>query len=288
LRPIWMSQISSEPLSTIETTLLDHSLAPEQAPKYHLLACWNPSMYKMLTSPKGQFQWMEELPNVQTNVPSNVISIASSTQKSSHGYYYTPGAADDQESWDRHLTPALFWQHYRKILDPALTEDETDACIDVLVQQCRESQELHNQPRPELCDEENANQIGTLPLWVGSRRAGRPPTCWQQYDAILNVTEQEYPEMTNSIVEAGQSTNRFYLQLAVAEGKRDKTELERWMPVGLAFLIHHLRQNRRVLGSLCPRQGPLRGHGFGVGCVGLSPLGISLASSGPFRPMEYQ
>ena len=35
--------------------------------------------------------------------------------------------------------------------------------------------------------------------------------------------------------------------MPVEEGKRDKHELEKWLPVGLVFLIYHLQQGRRVL-----------------------------------------
>ena len=28
-------------------------------------------------------------------------------------YSYVPGAGDDEESWARGLTPALFWQHHQ-------------------------------------------------------------------------------------------------------------------------------------------------------------------------------
>jgi hypothetical protein len=33
-------------------------------------------------------------------------------------YYYTPGAAADEESWARHLTPAIFWKYSDRLLDP--------------------------------------------------------------------------------------------------------------------------------------------------------------------------
>jgi tRNA A64-2'-O-ribosylphosphate transferase len=85
------------------------------------------------------------------------------------------------------------------------------------------------------------DRIGNLNLWIGSRRAGRPPTCWTRFEAILNVTNVEYPDMNIT------SPHYAYLQLSVAEGKRDRTELERWMPVGLVFLIQQLQQGHRVL-----------------------------------------
>jgi len=30
-----------------------------------------------------------------------------------YSYSYVPGAGDDEESWARGLTPALFWQHHQ-------------------------------------------------------------------------------------------------------------------------------------------------------------------------------
>ena len=32
-------------------------------------------------------------------------------------------------------------------------------------------------------------------LAVGSRRAGRPPECWAAFDAVVNVTQDEYAGM---------------------------------------------------------------------------------------------
>ena len=86
--------------------------------------------------------------------------------------------------------------------------------------------------------------IGDTKLAIGTRRAGRPPECWQHFDAILNVTDMEYEDIHNDCVE---SSERFYLQLPVKEGKRDKSELERWMAVGIVFCLMHAREKRRIL-----------------------------------------
>lgn len=87
------------------------------------------------------------------------------------------------------------------------------------------------------------DRIGQLPIWIGSRRCSRPPEAWKDFDCILNVTDQEYEQ-------DALPNGKFYLQLPVAEGKRDKTELERWIPVGWVFLWHHICKvpgDRRVL-----------------------------------------
>jgi hypothetical protein len=48
-----------------------------------------------------------------------------------HSYMYTPGAADDQESWARHLMPRLFWerqQEFQHLLEQS--DDQVDGLID--------------------------------------------------------------------------------------------------------------------------------------------------------------
>ena len=85
----------------------------------------------------------------------------------------------------------------------------------------------------------NVDQLGNLPIWIGSRRSGRPPDCWEHFDCVLNVTDQEY-EHELPARKPPHNQNKYYLQLPVAEGKRDKSELERWLPVGWMFLWQHI------------------------------------------------
>ena len=90
----------------------------------------------------------------------------------------------------------------------------------------------------------------SLGLAIGSRRSGKPPGCWNHFDAVLNVTDTEYEGIHDSIIVDhgdGKSPKNFYLQLPVKEGKRDRYELERWMTVGIVFCIFHLQLKRRVL-----------------------------------------
>ncbi|OEU06532.1 hypothetical protein FRACYDRAFT_254553 [Fragilariopsis cylindrus CCMP1102] len=271
----------------------------------------------------------------------------------SYGYYYTPGAADDEESWARHLTPTLFWRHHQQIMNPKLNDDQVDTLIDELLQQEAQQQEddsmyINNTTKKKINDENNSNcekittttttminqhqqknpifsysdRIGDTNLWIGSRRAGRPPECWGSadgdgddgFDAILNVTTQEYadisippdPKMKKDLVEdfvdgcnitnsntsssssnnnntndgssniAGQTNRNFYyLQLPVEEGKRDRTQLEKWMTVGLVFIIHHLQKGRRVLVHCA--QGKDRSVAVALACVIIScPLQFPL------------
>jgi tRNA A64-2'-O-ribosylphosphate transferase len=191
-----------------------------------LVVCWNPSKYQFQdrTTKKSHVEWIEN-----------------------PGYYYTPGAADDHESWAKHLTPAIFWDHHLTLLESSQTDEQVEEQILNLVQQVKAAS--HSQLVNVLdsqCQERQrtipCDRIGSMNLWIGSRRAGRPPECWDSFDAVLNVTNESY-----SVYDWHRSADKFYLQLPVKEGKRDKTELEKWMPVGLAFLLLHLQNGRRVL-----------------------------------------
>ncbi|CAJ1966154.1 unnamed protein product [Cylindrotheca closterium] len=223
VRAVWWSngRYHTDTLSSAVNESLDWD-------KYHVIVCCNPSSYieedgKLLN--KNHIQWQDG--------PGD------------NGFYYTPGAADDHDTWARGLTPELLWMHEHSLGDlSSLTEDHVDAIIDDVVKSaCQDA--LGDTPASPQIDAKNANKIGESNLWIGSRRAGRPPECWDSFDAILNVTENEYPNMIKSM-ETSQKPC-FYLQLVVAEGKRDKTQLERLLPLGLAFLLHHMRQGRRTL-----------------------------------------
>jgi tRNA A64-2'-O-ribosylphosphate transferase len=236
LRATWVSNGKQH-----QATAFDSKNNQVGIDNFFTIVCCNPSLYSEESksnnnSNKREIQWTGD---DDDNHGDN-----------GKGYYYTPGAADDQETWARRLTPAIFFDHKEKLTNPSLTEDETDALIDTLLQVEEQRQsDIGNDDigNDDSCSNnlKNFDKIGALNLWIGSRRSGRPPDCWDHFEAILNVTENEYPEMSQSTRE--QQKRCFYLQLAVAEGKRDRTELERLMPLGLVFLIHHLQQGRRAL-----------------------------------------
>ena len=155
-------------------------------------------------------------------------------------FWYTPGAADDHESWARHLTPQLFWKHAQQF-SADLTDQQTEDLIDGIVQRATNMEELSTYSSgPESYD-----WIGKLNVAIGTRRAGRPLDCWGNFDAILNVTNTEYDDMMPSCKQ--KRDDKFYLQMPVEEGKRDKQELERWLPVGILFCAHHAMHHRRIL-----------------------------------------
>ncbi|KAG7367071.1 Rit1 N-terminal domain containing protein [Nitzschia inconspicua] len=192
---------------------------------YFVVVCWNPSCYQFENHvpKKSHVEWKED-----------------------PGYYYTPGAADDHESWANCLTPALFWDHHETILHPSRNDEQVEEQIHHLVKETTSVSRDIVEDMGKLCHEQvlamYCDRVGSLNVWIGSRRASRPPECWVSFDAILNVTDESYFEHTLPVQDG-----KFYLQLPIKEGKRDKTELERWLPVGLAFLFQHLQKDRRVL-----------------------------------------
>lgn len=228
LRPMWIAegQVQSY-TNSLQLSSVDDS-------NYFTIICCNPSYYSEGSSSKNHIHWVNHSSSSNNN-----------NDDTSSGYYYTPGAADDDSEWGRNLSPDLFWSNHEQLLAPNLTDDETDAKIDAIIQRERDNHLTCVVPN----FMENADKIGNIDLWIGSYEAGKPPDCWLNFDCVLNVTETDYPDMYESMKEQQEQRQRkcFYLQLPVAQGKKDKTELERWMPIGLVFLIHHLQQKRRVL-----------------------------------------
>ena len=174
---------------------------------------------------------------------------------------------DDEESWAHGLTPYLLWKNkdrFSPFDEPydAAREEEIMSTIQHIVSEAKSENEEYFRANHSRCklyqvqapftsyfntmaitnSSENNNKAT---ISIGSRRSGRPNTTWKHFDAIVNVTTMEYEEFSsmNGIVPTG----KFYIQLPVKEGKRDKTELEKWMSTALLFIIVHLKENRRVL-----------------------------------------
>jgi tRNA A64-2'-O-ribosylphosphate transferase len=207
LRPFWVTP--------------DHNILPtiEEQTTFYPIICVNCSK-QASTNKKPPLIWMEP-----------------------HSFWYTPGAADDHNSWSLNLQPAHFWKHLNQLLDDSLTttEDETDQLIQSIVAAERQSLDSEFETTSKGVSTSLFDTLGELQLSIGSRRSARPPDCWEQFDAILNVTDTEYSDM------AVINETQFYLQLPVPEGKRDRSELERWLAVGIVFCTVHARQGRRIL-----------------------------------------
>ena len=194
---------------------------------------------------------------------------------------YISGAGDDEEAWAKGLTPTLFWEHLNVFINNpnCTTDEETECIVDALVSRARNGNEewfraprddnVHRQcmgdisvspfskncrkssPKTRPCFTTYFDQIGSTyketgigAMYVGTRRAGRPPECWNYFDAIVNVTTMEYDELSSG---SGIPNGKYYLQLPVKEGKRDRSELENWMGVALLFISKNLARGKRIL-----------------------------------------
>jgi tRNA A64-2'-O-ribosylphosphate transferase len=179
--------------------------------------------------------WISSTREIDTKLDDRYFSIiciscSSLSYPREHSFSYLPGAADDEESWSRKLTPELFWNHHNAILAAPNCAEAVDTIV---------SQECH---QISDCNMEDINyhEMGNTRIYIGSRRAGCPPMCWQHFDAILAVTDLEYNAMSGTI-----PPGKFYLQLPIKEGKKDRTGLEEYLPVGIIFIIQNI--NKRIL-----------------------------------------
>lgn len=204
--PTWLATTLTKPLRPFWITPQDNNLNGMNTDEYYSIVCLNASQH----------------------CPNRIYMDS---------FWYTSGAADDEQEWARHLTPELFWKHANDLLKDGMTDDDTDVAIDAIVSQYSEHDNTELLATTLFFD-----RIGETNIALGSRRAGRPPECWKHFDAILNVTDMEYDNIHDSCHE-----NRYYLQLPVKEGKRDKSELEHWMAVGIVFCMLHAQQGKRTL-----------------------------------------
>ena len=155
------------------------------------------------------------------------------------------GAADDDETCLRGLTPALFWDNRGTILADGGSDGDTDRIINTLVKQAKQGDEewYHQSGRVDDAAK-NFSMIGKSGIAIGTRRAGRPPECWDHFDAVLNVTTMEYDGLVSG---EDVPSGKAYLCCPVAEGKKDKYELERWLAVAIVYVITNLVAGRKVL-----------------------------------------
>lgn len=169
---------------------------------------------------------------------------------------YISGAGDDEESWSMGLTASLFWENVNDLIFKNQSEEEMQQTIKQIVAEAkglneewfREEFQPSNCPNNleiKPCFSSYFDQIGTSRLYVGSRRAGRPPECWQYFDVIVNVTTMEYDEFSDS--NGNFPHEKSYLQLPVKEGKRDRSDLENWMAVAMLFIGMYLIKDKRIL-----------------------------------------
>ena len=182
-------------------------------------------------------------------------------------YTYLQGAADDEETWAGSLTAPLFWAHSEQLLNLPPEQcafqvktvcrnakAESKRRLDEELKQSEQQQvtagqdTLFTTSRAEhpggVLGEDAAfvpfNFIYSTGVAVGGRRAGRPPQCWRDFDAVLNMTLEEYKNTTPP-------HGKVYLHLPVAEGKKDRRGLEQQLAPALHFAYPVLAQGKTLL-----------------------------------------
>ena len=171
--------------------------------------------------------WVVNGDDATIALPADATSIVCVSASASGEEGHLQGAADDEEAWaPPGFTADVFWRN------PQILEEASDDAVEAAVAAAAAA-------APTMAPEEAEPYDYVAPgLAVGSRRAGRPPECWAAFDAVVNVTQDEYEGM------AGDAR---YLQVPVAEGKRDKAGLVRHLPAALRFVAARLVKGDRVL-----------------------------------------
>ena len=160
-------------------------------------------------------------------LPEDATPIICVSASAAAGGKHLQGAADDEEAWaPPGFTAAVFWRN------PHILAGATDDAVEAAVAAAAAAA-----PATALEEAEPYDYVAPG-LAVGSRRAGRPPDVWAAFDAVVNVTQDEYEGMVG---------DARYLEIPVAEGKRDRTGLEEHLPAALRFVAARLASGSRVL-----------------------------------------
>ncbi|KAJ2402014.1 tRNA A64-2'-O-ribosylphosphate transferase [Coemansia sp. RSA 2559] len=169
-----------------------------------------------------------------------IVCLSASASSLSRGgqpvdFNYVQGAADDQEMWAMGLTPRLFWKHRALLLDAANTCEGRVRNIVALGA---------NDVEEDTGDCARFHFIAGTQVAVGDRMSGRPPECWNHFDAIVNCGAPPYAEHSMQSEELALR----YIYLPIPEGKRGQAELGKQIPRALAFVHPFLRDpSKRVL-----------------------------------------
>ena len=141
-----------------------------------------------------------------------------------HGraFEYVPGAADDQESWARGLTPSLMWDN----LDTLLIAGASG--LDDAIQGIVQTSVVTGGPKYSI--------LGKTGMVLGDYSSATHPSAMQFVDAILNMSAMDVANVECP-----------YLWLPVATERKDRCSLTQRLPAALTFLSEHLQGKRTVL-----------------------------------------
>lgn len=232
--------------------------------------------------------WLNEVPDAAcwTFTPVILVSASepiSSVQRMSDGDYswsYIPGAADDEESWARGLTPLLFWKHAQSLIEDS-SPDQCNRMVADIVERdrvCRayrglEAEQVRVKPsrkpsqdgqhKPEdvqgtsdSCHDQDycrRNDDGMFPPkqfldfhWIGETRLAVGNASCGQSGNLFNVFDCAINCGVEAKLLSGMGTSS-YLHLLVVSSKQDRFSLQNHLSRVVAFAKEKLTQGCKLL-----------------------------------------
>ncbi|KAI5059237.1 hypothetical protein GOP47_0025556 [Adiantum capillus-veneris] len=220
--------------------------------------------------------WLNEVPESATWTFTPIVLVSAShplpcAQRmcdGGSGWNYIPGAADDEESWARGLTPALFWKHAL-----ALIEGSTESCTrmvaeiverervlrayrglqanQIKVKASRKSCDNGNESQQQeqtLCEVHMKSVIGHAPAsptssisWIG-----------ETYLAVGSASCGQSAEIgVDCVIECGVKShwlpNKANLFLPLVDSKHERFSLQKNLFQAMAFAKESILQQRSIL-----------------------------------------
>eukprot|EP00850_Spirogloea_muscicola_P011815 SM000074S21725 [mRNA] locus=s74:614493:618139:- [translate_table: standard] len=148
------------------------------------------------------------------------------------GWTYIPGAADDEESWAKGLTPELFWRHSSEII--AAGPADCDTVVARLVNTDRR--------KCTFSDKEQSNclhWIGDSGMAISSSQEGTGGQLVGDHQVVL--------ESYNLAKSSPAMDFGCCLCLLVQSPKHNHFSLQRQLPAAIAFSLHHLSLGCKLL-----------------------------------------
>ncbi|KAE9613986.1 putative tRNA A64-2'-O-ribosylphosphate transferase, protein-tyrosine phosphatase, rit1 [Lupinus albus] len=268
--PLWVSETEK---ALIEERLEKWTLGLKAsgADIASLAACLKKPLRPLWISQKTVI-WLNEVPDHDSwdFTPIILVSASSSTGVSQHrttsefSWKYIPGAADDEESWARGLSPSLFWNHVYDLINSG--PDVCNQKVADLVEKNRVYRAYRGESAPQITikplksgclshegplviadisnikiDTESSEDLTIS--WLGSTNVAvgtsQIAAGVADVDCILNCDCETIPVNLPS-AEA-------YLHLPMMTSKFDRFSLLNNLPSAVSFAKFNLRQRKRLL-----------------------------------------
>ncbi|KAI9285369.1 tRNA A64-2'-O-ribosylphosphate transferase [Umbelopsis sp. AD052] len=150
-----------------------------------------------------------------------------------NGYMYVQGSGDDEEAWSLGLTAPMFWRHRKELFS-----GDAATCERLAMQIATESKDISEQ---DVANNDSYTYVGNSKVAIGTWKSGEPPSCWQNFDIVINCTDQEYPENKK------ENYSKRYLHLNIPSGKRGQHILFSYIPLVLQFCQEPMASKKSIL-----------------------------------------